>query len=88
MFKKVMKNYFHPLFSFIHYDNCLLLQLSFFKNIFGQILMKYIEKYETLKNLGKLPINLSYSKTIFFPDIFIKHDRMDKALYAKSLKEL
>ena len=61
MFKKVMKNYFHRLFSGKHYEGCLMLQLSFFKNIFGHILMEYIEKYETLKNLGKLLIKLSYS---------------------------
>ena len=83
MYKKVRKNYFHTLFSSMKEEKGFLLQLSFFKNIFGHILMEYIEKYETLKNLGKLPVHLSYSKTIFFQDVLIKHDGKDMPLYTK-----
>ena len=59
-----------------------------FQKYFGHILMEYIEKYENLKNLGKLLINLSYSKTIFFQDVEIPCDEMDMSFYAEIPKKL
>ena len=48
--------------------------------------MEYIEKYDLLKNFGNLATHLSYSKTIFFQNVFITHDGMYMFFYAKVLK--
>ena len=48
--------------------------------------MEYIEKYEMLKNLGNLAAHLSYSKTLFFKDVLLKHDVIDMSLYEEILK--